>query len=269
MELIKNARRKSLFSNIAHALLNIIVAIAAVVVIQFTESIFLSILIILVSKWRVFAVRPRFWLANLQSNLVDYIVNLSLVVLMFIVHTSNVITIEKNIVVGIYFLIYVIWLIYIKPKSKRKFMVLQSGLALFLGVSALYSISYDWWASLVVLFMWVIGYGISRHVLSSYEEPKMNTLALYFALIFAELGWVAYQWTVAYVPFGVSALSFPRAALTILCLSIITYKCYDSIHRHEKIRWSFIKTSISFSVCIIVLLPIMLSLIGPNVPVGL
>lgn len=269
MELIKSARRRSLVSNVIHALLNIVVAIAAAVIIQFTESLSLAILIVLISKWRVFAVRPRFWFANLQSNLVDYTVNLSLVILMYLAHISNVITIEKNIVMTFYLLIYVVWLLYIKPKSKRSYMVLQSGICLFLGISALYSIGYDWWATPIVIMMWIIGYGLSRHVLSSYDEPKMNTLALYFALIFAELGWVTYQWTVAYVPFGVSALSFPRASLTILCLSIIVYKCYDSIYHHQKVRWSYIKTPITFSFCIIVLLPLMLSLLGPNVPVGL
>lgn len=269
MEFLKNVRRRTLFSNILHAILNISVAITAVVIIQFTESLFLALLIVLISKWRVFAVRPRYWFANVQSNLVDYIVNISLVILMYLAHISNVITIEKNIVLSVYFVFYVTWLLYIKPRSKRSYMALQSGVALFLGVSALYSVGYDWWASLIVIFMWLIGYGTSRHILSSYDESKITMLALIFAFIFAELGWVVYQWTVAYMPLGVSALSFPRASLTLICLSLIAYKSYDSYYHHNKIRWSYIKMPVTFTASIIVLLPILLSLLGPNVSIGL
>lgn len=269
MELLRNSRRRSIISNLIHTLLNIAVAIATVVVIQFTESLFLAIFIVLISKWRVFAVRPRFWFANLQSNLVDYIVNLSIVILIYVTHSSEVSGIEKNIVIFIYFLIYVVWLTYIKPKSKRSFMVIQAGFALFLGISALYNIGFDWWATPIVIIMWLIGYGVSRHLLSSYDESRITPLALYFAFIFAELGWIAYQWTVAYIPLGVTSLGFPRASLTVLCLSIIAYKCYDSVYHHGKVRMSYIKTPITFSLCIIVLLPIMLSLLGPNVSVGL
>jgi len=269
MELIKNSRRRSFISNLIHVLLNIAVAVVSVIIIEFTESLLLAILVVLISKWRVLAVRPRFWFANIQSNLVDYTVNLSIVILIYLTRISEVPNIEKNVVIFIYFLIYLVWLTYIKPKSKRSFMAIQSGFAIFLGTSALYNIGFDWWATPVVAIMWIIGYGVSRHLLSSYDESKLSTLALYFGLIFAELGWVVYQWTVAYIPLGVSSLSFPRASLTILCLSIIAYKCYDSIYHHQKVRWSYIKTPISFSFCIIVLLPLMLSLLGPNVPVGL
>lgn len=269
MELFKSARRKSLISDLAHSVLNVFVAIATVVVIQFTESLFLAIFIVLLSKWRVFAVRPRFWFANVQSNLVDYIVNISIVILMYLAHTSNVINIEKNIVIGIYFLLYVAWLLYIKPKSKRSFMALQSGFALFLGVSALYSIGYDWWATPVVLLMWIIGYAFSRHILSSYDESRITFLSLIFGFGLAELGWIVYQWTVAYVPFGITALSFPRASLTLLCLSIIVYKSYDSYYHNEKIKWSQIKTPVAFAISIIILLPTILSLLGPNISIGL
>jgi len=269
MDLLKLVRKRSFISDSLHVILNVGLAVAALATVQFTESIALAILIVIISKWRVFAVRPRFWIAHLQSNLVDYIVNISIVVLMYSVHMSNAALVERNIVVGLYFIAYLVWLLYLKPKSKRHFMSIQAGAAVFLGVTALYSLSYDWWVSVVVLMMWVIGYGAARHVLSSYEEPNVSLIAFFWGLSFAELGWVVYHWTVAYAPFGLITLNFPRAVLSLLCVSLIAYKSYDSYYHHKKVRWNDIMMPVVFTFCVAVLLPLMLSLLGPNVGIGL
>jgi hypothetical protein len=36
-------------------------------------------ILVLLSKWRMFAVRPRYWLANVRANMTDLIVGLSIV----------------------------------------------------------------------------------------------------------------------------------------------------------------------------------------------
>lgn len=269
MELLKLVRKRSFISDMLHIILNVGLAVAVLATIQFTESLAFAIFIVLISKWRVFAVRPRFWIANLQSNLVDYIVNISIAVLMYAVHMSNASLLERNIVVSIYFIAHLAWLLYVKPKSKRKFMTLQAGAAVFLGVTAIYSMSYDWWASVVVLLMWVVGYGTSRHILSSYEESNVSLISFFWGLSFAEMGWIVYQWTVAYAPFGLITLNFPRAALSLLCVSFVVLKAYDSYYHHDKIRWNDIMMPVAFTFCVVVLLPLMLSLLGPNVGIGL
>lgn len=269
MELLKLVRKRSFISDSLHIALNFALAVATLATIQFTESLALAIFIVLISKWRVFAVRPRFWIAHLQSNLVDYIVNISLVVLMYSVHMSNASLIERNIVMGLYFLAYLTWLIYLKPKSKRYFMALQAGVAVFLGVTSIYTYSFDWWASFVVLLMWVLGYGTARHILSSYEESNVSLIAFFWALSFAELGWIVYHWTIAYAPFGLITLNFPRAALSLLCLSFVAYKSYDSYYHHKKLRWNDIMMPVAFTFCVVILLPLILSLLGPNVGIGL
>jgi hypothetical protein len=269
MKLLKLVRKKSFISDTLHILLNIGLAVAILATVQFTESLGLAIFIVLISKWRVFAVRPRFWIAHLQSNLVDYIVNLSLVVLMYAAHTSNASLIERNIIVGLGFIAYLAWLLYLKPKSKRFFMSLQAGAAVFLGVTAVFTYSYDWWASPVVLLMWVIGYGTARHILSSYEESNVSLIAFFWGLTFAELGWIIYHWTIAYAPFGFITLNFPRAALSLFCISFIAHKAYDSYYHHKNVRWNDIMMPVVFTFCVVVLLPLILSLLGPNVGIGL
>src|ERR1044071_1426481 len=41
-----------------------------------------ALIVIVLSKWRMFAVRPRFWAANIRANAVDLMVGLSIVIFM-------------------------------------------------------------------------------------------------------------------------------------------------------------------------------------------
>src|SRR5579864_9010093 len=67
----------------------------------------LALAIILLSKWRMFAVRPRYWPANIRANAVDIIVGVSFLVLM--VHSGT------QLWQLILALLYAVWLLVIKP----------------------------------------------------------------------------------------------------------------------------------------------------------
>lgn len=268
MELLKLVRRRSFIHEVLYAALNIGLALTVVLVIQLTDSLFLAVLIILLSKWRVFAVRPRYWFVHVQSNLVDYIVSISVVMLMYLAHSSGAGDVEKGIILTVYVLAYIFWLLYVKPRSKRIYMHIQAGVALFLGTTALYSVAYEWPSVFVVSAMWLIGYAAARHILTSYEESNITLLSLIWGLITAEFGWMVYHWTVAYMPLGVETFSFPRAALTVLCIGLIAERAYDSLHKHDRIRTNDILMPVIFTLAIAVLLPIILSLLGPNVAIG-
>src|SRR3954447_5805850 len=75
------------FSHLAHIALLILLPILAYVLVRI-DFVSLAILLIFLSKWRMFAVRPRYWLANLVANGVDIIVGISLV--LFMANTSIV-----------------------------------------------------------------------------------------------------------------------------------------------------------------------------------
>ena len=83
MDFIRISKKYSFWGNIAHIFLNIILAVIVWLSIYITKTPWIAILLVFVSKWRTFAVRPRFWLANVKSNLVDLIFSLSIVILMF------------------------------------------------------------------------------------------------------------------------------------------------------------------------------------------
>lgn len=269
MEFLKSVRRKSFISEVVYYGLNISLALTLTLIISLTNSLFFALLVFVISKWRVFAIRPRFWFVHLQSNLVDYIVGISIIILMYLANSSSVDDLQKYSVLGFYTLIFIGWLVYIKPKSKRVFMHIQAAIALYLGVVSIYSIGYEWSSGVVVFAMAVVGYAAARHMLSSYEERNIILLSLVWGFVTAELGWLVYHWTVAYTPLGVGAFIFPRAALTVVCIGLIAEKAYDSFHKHNRIRMNDILMPIVFTLAVTLLLPILLSLFGPDVAIGL
>lgn len=269
MELLKLVRRRSFLSEVIYTVLNIALAVAIVLVIRATESPLPAIGLVLLSKWRVLAVRPRYWFVNVQANLVDFIVSIGLVAFLYITYTGPAEPAQKLAILAGLTILYIGWLLFLKPRSKRAYVVAQAGVALFVGTAALFMLSYALPASMTVLLMWLIGYATARHVLASYEEAHVLFLSLMWGVFLAELGWLAYHWTVAYTPLGVTSVIFPRVALSVLCIGFVVHKAYDSFYHHQKIRTNDVLLPLLFTVSIIVVLPLVLNILGANVTIGL
>jgi hypothetical protein len=270
MEFLKTVRRRSFLSEVIYVGLNIALAVAVVTLIWVTESPWAAVGLVLLSKWRVFAVRPRYWFVNVQSNLVDFIVSVSFVIFLYTTYSSIVASGPRLFIMAVLTLIYIGWLLFLKPRSKRSYMVAQGATALFVGVTALYLLAYALPTTVVVMLMWLIGYTTARHILSSYsEETHILFMSQLWAITLAEIGWLAYHWTVGYSLFGVSGMVFPRVALTVACIGFITWKCYDAYYHNRKIRRNDIILPILFTVGIIIVLPLILNSLGTSVPVGI
>ena len=249
MELLRLPNKRSLFSEIIYVALNIMLAIAILGVVWAVESPYAAFILVLLSKWRVLAVRPRYWFANLQSNLVDLIVGLSVVVLLYAANGA----LATQIIIT---LLYIGWLLFIKPRSKRSFIAVQAGVATFLGVTALLLVSYSWIASLVVVLMWVIGYSSARHVLGSYEEAHISFYSLIWGLLFAELGWLMYHWTFAYSLPGTGDIQLPQGALITIAISFVAERAYASYEKHGSVHSNdmILPTLLSVSMILILLM---------------
>lgn len=269
MDFLKIVRRRSFLSEAVYMVLNIALAVGVALIIQATLSPWLAIGLVVISKWRVLAVRPRYWFANIQTNLVDFIVSLSFVVFLYSTEISSVAATQKTYILIGFVLLYIGWLLFLKPRSKRAYVAAQAGTALFLGVAAVFIVSYLLPASITVLAMWLIGYTTARHVLSSYDETHELFLSLVWGLVLAEIGWVAYHWTVGYVPLGIQSIIFPRVALSAFCIGFIIHRAYDSFYHHQKIRGNDVILPVLFTVSIIVVLPLVLNLLGANISIGL
>ena len=230
MDLLKSHKRRSRISELVYIALNLGLAATLLIVVLFVQSPWLAIAIVLLSKWRSLAVRPRFWFANLVANMVDVIVGVSTVVLMY---AAGAAWIQVGLAV-----LYAVWLLFIKPRSRRSFVALQAGTAVFFGISALSVVSYSWDSVFFVLAMWVIGYSSARHVLGSYDEAMTSLYSLIAGLFFAELGWISFHWLFAYTIPGLGSVMLSQLALfTILCC-FVAERAYVSYHKHGVVRGS-------------------------------
>lgn len=263
MEFLKLARKRSFLSELTYTALNIALAIAVVLVVIYTSSVWFAIALVVLSKWRVFAVRPRFWWANLRSNMVDFILSISVVIHMNTINDAPLEAGAKFFLLANITLLYIGWLLFVKPRSKRTFVAAQAGIATFSGMAALFTISFNWPVSLVVVGAWLIGYSAARHVLSSYDDETHNFfLGLMWGFFVAEVAWVAYHWAIAY-PLPVwPSLMLPQVSLMVALVSFVAYKAYDSFHHHAKVRMTDILMPLLFTVSVLFVLLIVFNRVG-------
>ncbi len=187
----KPARRYNVIkiSSVMHTVYNVALPIALLFMVRagLTE---LAVIVVLLSKWRVFAVKPRYWVVNLRSNAVDLIVKLGTVG--FIIQSE---TWPAQVAWTAW---YVMWLIFIKPGSTHAMVSLQAMIGQFIGLSALFLWGSQLGLTAFVVASWFIGYSVARHFLSSYEEPLARLMSYLWALFIAQLVWLMWHWSLAY-----------------------------------------------------------------------
>mgnify|MGYP003378895149 CR=1 FL=1 len=153
-------------------------------------------------------------------------------------------------------ILYIYWLLRVKPCSRRSYMIAQAGIAVFLGVTALCTVSASWDVEWFVLGMWVIGYSAARHVLIAYEEQKISIYSLIWGFFLAELGWVAYHWIFVYQLPGFGGVKLVQLAVVATAMSFIMERAYKSKLDHGTVRWVDIMLPTIFSVITILTLVI-------------
>ncbi len=247
MEFLKAAKRRTVLSELTYIALNIGLAIAILVVVLVIESPVAAIAIVLLSKWRILAVRPRYWFANVQANTVDIIVSLSYVTLLYAAGGAFV---AQCFITAL----YTAWLLFLKPRSKRSLVTLQAGIALFFGILALSIVAFSWPVPVVVSIVWIIGYSAVRHILGSYEEPHAHFFSLIWGLVLAELGWVMYHWMIAYDLPGVGHIKLAQVAIIMLALSFAAERLYANYDKNNGLKLGEIILPILLTTSIVLVL---------------
>lgn len=236
MELAKSARRHgSLVSEIIYILLNLGVASAVLLLVRL-DLVILAYSVVLLSKWRVLAVRPRYWWDNIQTNLLDMLFGISIVSFLWQVQSGQgSLTAQQAVFLQVIFaVLYAVWLIVLKPRTGKVSVQLQALLGELFAISALFSIAYTLPSFAVVIAMWIVGYISAQHVLNLYDEEDITLLSMVWALVLAELGWVAYHWTIAYkVVFTSSAFQIPQIVIIVGLLSFFSARGY-SLYKEKK-----------------------------------
>lgn len=161
-------------------------------------------------------------------------------------------------------LFYIVWLLFIKPRSRRSYAAIQAGIAIFIGITALSIVSYSWDVFFFVLMMWCLGYVAARHVLGSYDEPRTMLYSLLSGLMFAEIGWTSFHWLMAYPLVGFGAIQFSQLALFVTLLSFVAERAYASYYKHGGVRKADIIMPITLTASIMVVVYILAIIFGSN-----
>ena len=207
-------KSRNIASNIVHIFLNILLGIGAVLITVFSASPVLGILLVLVSKWRIFAVRRRYLWLNLKSNLVDLIVGLSIVILAYFAGHSFL-PVDFLLII-----VYVLWLLVLKPMSSEIATLAQSLVAVFLGITASTIMTASLDPIFAVLIAFLIGYSASRHVLSQAGGQDFTLTTLVCGLVFSEIAWLCHSWSIVYT-FGSTGVRIPQVAIILTIFAFI------------------------------------------------
>ncbi|HET7673861.1 MAG TPA: hypothetical protein VFK11_05115, partial [Candidatus Saccharimonadales bacterium] len=152
----------------------------------------LAVAILLLSKWRMFAVHPRHWINHIRSNAVDIIVSLS--ILEFIIQ-SDLLILQVFWVV-----VFEIWLLFIKPGSNNLYVAAQALTAQTFGLASLFLAFEAGSMAFYVIAVWLICYSSARHFLAIFEEKHGSLISSVWAFLAASLMWVLSHWLLFFGP---------------------------------------------------------------------
>lgn len=172
-----------------------------------------ALAIVLLSKWRIFAVRPRHWPAHFRTNAVDIIFSIS--ILSFMTSTTSMSWQLAWVV------LFEVWLLFIKRGSGPILVSIQALLAQLLGLIALFVTFDDSSLGLYVIGVALIMYFSARHFFGSFEEKHFDAYSWSWALMGASLTWVLGHWLLFYGPVAqlaiiLSVIGYGLAALYYL-----------------------------------------------------
>jgi hypothetical protein len=177
------------FSHVFYLALNVFLPIIAYILVRI-DFVAIAIFLIFLSKWRMFAVRPRYWVANLISNGIDIIVAVSLVVFMA---STTVVWWQL-----FWTFLYGAWLVWLKPRYDVLSVSAQAMIGQLLGLSLLYIKFGDSSITVLVAGTWLVSYLAARHYLTSFEEVHGPLLAHIWAYFSACLAFILGHWLLFY-----------------------------------------------------------------------
>jgi len=229
--------------DILHVAVNLGFAAALYAMVVFWDLTPLAILLVVLSKWRVLAVQPRFWLPNVRANLVDLIVGISSVGLM---HQT-----QYQLLALFWAALYGGWLLILKPRDHEILVGLQALWAQLLGLLIIFTIpSLVESTILATLLIWLVAWSCARHFFSNYEEPHYRLLSLAWSFVIVQLGWVGLHWLQYYFLFDL------RIALVAVLPAIISASLGSIYHsqKNDSGRKGLVTENLLFAGALIVII---------------
>lgn len=179
------------FSQLIHIGLNIALPLVLLALVRLQGGfIQVAVSLVLLSKWRMFAVRPRFWPAIIRANAVDITVGVSAVLFM-----SN----SQN---GYFQLLwaglYAAWLLIIKPATGTFMVAAQAMIAQLCGLMAIFLVWADGPLLGLIFVTGLVCYVSARHFFDNFDEPYAKLLSYLWAYFGAALIWLLGHWLLFY-----------------------------------------------------------------------
>ena len=203
-------------------------------------------ILVLLSKWRIFAVRPRYYFLNIKSNLVDLIVGFSFVLMAYFLGVE--------VIPAHYILmaLYSLWLTVVKPKTTEAWNLVQAEVAIFMGTAVASILSAALNSAILVLIEFVVGYGAARHVLAQNNYQKSNGYpAMTFGLMFAEVALIMQAWNIVYV-LPETGMMVPQLAIIMSLVGFACERMYRAVEaRDGELRMKDVAMPLAFSLVII------------------
>ncbi|MCA9349069.1 hypothetical protein KC878_02905 [Candidatus Saccharibacteria bacterium] len=144
---------------------------------------------IFIYKWRILAVKSRFWAANIRANMTDILIGLSMAKFMSISSLKYQLA---------WLGFYLAWVLYIKKLSNRGGIMLQGLTAYAISLSALLWSFSTMEFGVMLAGVWLIAYFCSRHILGAFKEDHAPVLAHVWALTATEMAWILWHWQAWY-----------------------------------------------------------------------
>lgn len=228
----------------AHVLHLVVTGLIPVLVYIFIRIHFiqLAVLVVLLSKWRIFSVKPRFWPANIRANAIDTIIGLSTIV--FMTHTTSAAL--QLIFTGL----FIIWQVFIKPNRSVLGVSAQALVGQVYGLTALFIGWPDSPSIVLILGGWTVCYLSARHYFTSYDEPYTSLYAHTWGYFAAALLWLSAHWLIFY-----SVVAQPALLLTAIGFGLASLYY---LHETDKLS-AFYRREIVFMMLLVILVVLVAS----------
>lgn len=216
---IKKVKPKHGFAHFFHLGLVSVVPLLAYIFIRL-DFFGLAASIVLLSKWRMLAVKPRHWIAHIRTNAVDIIVSLALISFMIVSDDSQWLQLG-------WLVAFEIWVLVIKPKTSAFMVSIQALIAQCLGMVAIFLAYDDAPTAVYVLLTFVVSYFSARHFFNAYDEPNGVQYSWVWGFFAGALVWILAHWL----------LYYKNVAQPAVILSVIGYGLAGLyyLHEHDKL----------------------------------
>lgn len=252
--LIRKTRNAA--SSAVHVLLNLLFGVGSVIITALTSNPALGLLLVALSKWRVFAVRPRYIWTNFKANLLDFIVGASIVLLVYFFGIGSNDILLVDIILAAF---YCVWLIVIKPMTSERAILIQAMVAVFFGSSAASIATANADSIVLVLSTFVIGYSAGRHILNQQNDDDSTLATLTLGLVFAEIAWLCHTWLIVY-PYLSLGIRIPQLAVILTVFTFVFSSVRREIFlREDEFKFSDVAMPVIFGVAIVAVILIWFS----------